>query len=149
MSLQFNYCECGCKGSESATIGHTGFWIYNDLQGNFYLHQGHGRSSPLVKKCTSHEEAAQLASELMKPILEKEQALLDEIRRQLEGKPVNPMTFEQVLRKNFPGKDNILLRRVIRASTSAGQIRDLTRTRFAEVGRDKIEEAAQAFETRR
>jgi hypothetical protein len=146
--LEFEYCECGCKGSESATLGRTSFWIYNDLAGSFYLHQGHGMSSTLVKQCGSHEEAAQLATELMKPVLEKEQAVLDEIRRQLEDRPVKALTFEQVLRKNFPGPAHALLRRVIRASTSSSQIRDLIRTRFSDAGRDKLEEAATAFETR-
>jgi hypothetical protein len=84
----------------------------------------------------------------MKPILEEEQAKLDEVRRQVEGRPLKVMTFEQILRKNFPGQGNSLLRRIIRSSTSAHQIRDLIRTRFSDVDQDKLEAAAQAFENR-
>lgn len=35
--LAFEYCECGCKGSESEVIGHTAFWLFDTLKGPVFL----------------------------------------------------------------------------------------------------------------
>lgn len=48
----FEYCECGCHGHQWRD-----FWLFNDLKGTFYLHQGHGWLSPLIGKFKSFKEA--------------------------------------------------------------------------------------------
>jgi len=74
--LDFNYCECGCKGYE-ASAGHLHFWIYWDLAESYHLHRGHGWASPKIKTCSSMEEAVALATEEAKAELVKMQAALD------------------------------------------------------------------------
>lgn len=39
-SLDWKYCECGCKSYE-LTVGNHHFTVYNDLKGTFYFAQGH------------------------------------------------------------------------------------------------------------
>ena len=149
MALQFSYCECGCKGSESATIGRTSFWIYNDLEGSFYLHKGHGHTSPLLKKCKSHEEAVGLATEKAKVLLAEEQAVLDAIRQQVEDKPVKPKTFDQALNTEFPGPINAVIRRLIRRCKTAQQIRDLANTSvFSDKAQTSLLLVAKSFKNR-
>lgn len=37
MKVKWEYCECGCKGSQCSD-----YWMHNDLKGQFYLFDGHG-----------------------------------------------------------------------------------------------------------
>lgn len=64
MALDWEYCECGCHGSE-AHAGPFYFWIFNDLKGGYFLHTGHGWHSPRVGKFSSQEEARGKAQEIL------------------------------------------------------------------------------------
>lgn len=77
MALNFEYCECGCKGHE-ASAGKLHFWIYNDLRGNYYLHQGHGWMSPKIGQHTSFEAAQRQAMGVVKDELTKLKAIVSE-----------------------------------------------------------------------
>ncbi len=48
--LNFEYCECGCKGY-SATKKGLSYWIYWDLAKSFIAHTGHGYQGNLIKDC--------------------------------------------------------------------------------------------------
>jgi len=81
--LEFKYCECGCKGSLSMTIGRTAWWYHNDLKGKVYLHRGHGFSAEPIKECSSVDEAVRVATEEALVVFQKEHKVLLEIQRQL------------------------------------------------------------------
>lgn len=70
MGLEFNYCECGCHGHE-ASAGVVHYWIFNDLQGSFYLHQGHGRLSPRLGAFVSFEAAEREANAHVRAVIKK------------------------------------------------------------------------------
>ena len=145
--LEFEYCECGCKGSSSAHIGEVTFWIHDTLRGPVYLHRGHGWTSPKVKDCESYDEAVRVATEKARALLEQEQANLDEIRRQVNAKPPKALTFEQEVRAQFPGKDNAGVRRLLREASSSRQIRLMSKSiAFTELGRAKLEIVAEAMD---
>ena len=116
--LAFKYCECGCKGSESESIGHTSFWLFNTIsdgvQGPVFLHRGHGRMSPLIKKCASYEEAVRLATDEARILLKEQQEILDRVRKQINEKPAKVLSFKAELLVQFPGKDNAGIRQLIR-----------------------------------
>ena len=76
MALNFTYCECGCHGHE-ASVGNLHFWLFNDLQGGFFLHKGHGRYSPRLSSHTSWESATGAANEVAKEELMKLLAVVD------------------------------------------------------------------------
>jgi len=71
-----------------------------------YLHRGHGWTSPKVGEFESYAAAVDAATKEARALLEKEQANLDEIRRQINSKPPKALSFEQEVRAQFPGKDN-------------------------------------------
>jgi hypothetical protein len=145
--LAFEYCECGCKGSESEMIGHTSFWLYDTLEGPVFLHRGHGRIAPLIKKYESYEEAVKLATDEARVLLNEEQAKLDNIRKQLNEKPAKVLSFKKELLFQFPGKDNEGIRRLIRECRNSRQIRLLSKSvAFTELGRSKLEIVAEAFD---
>lgn len=147
--LEFTYCECGCKGSESLMIGQTVFWLYDDLQGNVFLHEGHGHLSPLIKKCSSHKEAVKLATDKAKELLTQEQENLDKICRQLFPKKEKPKSFDVVLLETFAGPANVTFRRLVRRCKTAQQIRDLASTPMVtEDGKSKLLLLAKAFKRR-
>lgn len=60
--MDFKYCECGCHGHE-ASAGPVHYWIFNDLEGSYYLHKGHGRLSPRLGAYMSFEAAERAATE--------------------------------------------------------------------------------------
>lgn len=143
--LEFEYCECGCKGSSSLEIGGISFWIHDSLKGPVYLHRGHGWTSPKVKDCTSYEEAVQVATEEARVLLDKEQEKLDEIRRQVNAKPPKVLSFEQEVRTQFPGNENAGIRRVLRETHNSREIRLMAKSiAFTELGRTKLEIVAEA-----
>lgn len=61
-SLQFEYCECGCKCHVGTSKGLT-YTIFNTLEGekSCYLFRGHGRSSPPIKRKCTFDEAVMSA----------------------------------------------------------------------------------------
>lgn len=61
-TLDFNYCECGCKGYE-ASAGKLHFWIYWDLGTNFYLNEGHGSLGNRLGVFKTMEEAKKRATD--------------------------------------------------------------------------------------
>jgi hypothetical protein len=145
--LNFKYCECGCKGHLSITIGHTSFWIFDSLKGIVCLHRGHGWTSPLIGQYSSYDKAVRIATEEAGILLEKQQVMLDELRRQINAKPLTRRSFEHELRAQFSGSDNIGLRKIIRDCTSSKQIRLLAKSvALTELGRNKIEIVADAFD---
>ena len=68
--MNWDYCECGCHGHE-AIAGQIRFWIFNDLLGNFYLHRGHGRLSPLIEMFTSWQDACNKANQIVQEEIDK------------------------------------------------------------------------------
>jgi hypothetical protein len=74
MALEFEYCECGCKGHE-ATAGSLDFWLFNDLKGKYTLNKGHGWMGARIGVYKSHEQAVGVATEMamkeMVKIMEK------------------------------------------------------------------------------
>lgn len=76
MALNFEYCECGCHGHE-ASAGALHFWIFNNLKGRFFLHQGHGWLSPKLSEHTSFQDAEKAANEVVKGELTKLLAVVD------------------------------------------------------------------------
>ncbi len=145
--LIFKYCECGCKGSLSIRIGSAEFWLFDNLKGPVYLHRGHGYLSPLIKQCSSYNEAVQLATDEAKVLLDIEQKNLDEVRRQINAKPPKVLSFEQELRAQFPGKESAGIRQMIRKANSSEKIRLLAKSvAFTELSRTKLEIVAEAFD---
>jgi hypothetical protein len=123
------------------------FWIYDDLKGKVFLRQGHGWMGHLIKECSSYEEAAGLATDKARVLLAKAQANLDEIRRQVNAKPPKVLSFEQEIRAQFPRKDNAGVRRLLREASSSRQIRLMAKScAFTELGREKLEIVAEAFD---
>lgn len=152
--LAFEYCECGCKGSESATIGSTTWWYYIDLAENLsvkkvHLHRGHGWTSPLIKECKSVDEAVQVATEEAREVFAKEYKHLLEIQRQLNAPPPKPpklLSFEEELRLQFPGPDNRGMRVILRECRNSRQIILMSRSSsFSSETKKKLKLVAEAF----
>lgn len=143
MPLIFEYCECGCHGSDCERIN---YWIGNAAGDKVSLHRGHGCMSPKIGEFNSYGAAVDHATELAREFLVREQKILDEIRRQVKpAKPPKVLTFEQEIRAQFPGKDNAGVRRLIRDSSGSRSIRLLARSvAFTELGRAKLELVAKA-----
>jgi hypothetical protein len=81
--LQFEYCECGCKGSLSLPIGDTTFWMFNDLKGTLTLRQGHGHSSPSLGTFKSYNHLRKTATIMAWQMVEEERRKLRAVCRQL------------------------------------------------------------------
>jgi predicted AlkP superfamily pyrophosphatase or phosphodiesterase len=91
--MSWGYCECGCHGNE-LTIDAQYFWLYNNLEGVFYLHTAHGPLSPLVKLCSSYEEAGCVAENYVKLMIAVAEAeASDFVVTDDEGKKLN-VVFE-------------------------------------------------------
>lgn len=142
--LEFEYCECGCHGFESDT---TGFWIETNEKKWQGLSKGHGWMSPKIGVFDSFEKAAEHATELAKPMLVEMEEKINELRRQINSKPVKQRSFEQEVREQFAGKDNAGIRKLLRAANNSRQIRLLANSvSFTEMGKAKLEAIAQAFD---
>jgi hypothetical protein len=63
-NILWNYCECGCKGSE-VSIGAYYFWLYNDIKGSYHLHQGHSQYSPKIGQYNKMSEATSTVKKIM------------------------------------------------------------------------------------
>lgn len=150
MSLNFEYCECGCHGSESDRIGETTYWIGCETsKGKVNLHRGHGWTSPMIAECDTYEEAVELATGLARILLVEEDAHLALIRKQLGPKPKEKKlpTFRQELIAQFPGKDNAMLRRLINDCNSARNILKFSGAMaFTDDARKKLALVAAAFD---
>ena len=144
--LAFEYCECGCKGSESEFIGHTSFWLYDTLNGPVFLHRGHGRTSPLIKECASYEEAVQLATEEARPLLKAQQDILDKLRKQI-NEPAKALSFKQEVLAQFPGDSNAGIRAMLRDCRNSRQIRLIAKSvALTDLAKCKLEILAKAFD---
>lgn len=74
--LQFEYCECGCKG-HAASVGPWHYWIFNDLLTSYTLHRGHGHSSPVIGKFDTFPRAKRAAQADVDERFKKVQAAYD------------------------------------------------------------------------
>ena len=54
--LKWKYCECGCHGHDLSVAG-LDFWMFNDLEGNYSVHSGHGWMSPKIGTLKSFKAA--------------------------------------------------------------------------------------------
>jgi len=147
--LEFKYCECGCKGSLSMTIGRTAWWYHNDLKGKVYLHRGHGFSAEPIKECSSVDEAVRVATEEALVVFQKEHKVLLEIQRQLNTPPPKPpklLSFEEELRLQFPGPDNKGMRVILRECRNSRQITLMSSSpAFSTEAKRKLKLVAEAF----
>lgn len=77
--LNWEYCECGCKGYE-ISFGTVHYWLFWDIRGNnkYHLRKGHGfvMSDP-IGVYESFDDADRATREHVKP-------LLGDMRSQLE-----------------------------------------------------------------
>lgn len=72
VNLQFEYCECGCKGHE-AGVGGLSYWIWwSAVKGEPYKAcRGHGRLSTLIGSYPTFKEAVKACNEHAQPEFEK------------------------------------------------------------------------------
>lgn len=71
MKIKTEYCECGCHGFETASIGNISWWIFDDLKGNIYVHRGHGRFTPFIGKFTNMKDVDEFIEQKAKEELDK------------------------------------------------------------------------------
>lgn len=76
--LNFEYCECGCKGY-SAGVGDNSYWIYWDLKETYTLIAGHGWcGGPVIGKYSTYEKAIDEATKRFRFYLKEiNQCLID------------------------------------------------------------------------
>ena len=67
--LRWKYCECGCHGHEVGAKG-LQLWLFNDLKGSFFLHEGHGFISQRLGVFSSFEEADNAAAAIAETRIE-------------------------------------------------------------------------------
>ncbi len=62
MALEFEYCECGCKGWAASAGDHIHYWISDkgDTSGRkgYVLHRGHGWMAPVIESGLPSYKAA-------------------------------------------------------------------------------------------
>lgn len=80
--LEFKYCECGCHGHLSATIGATSFWMRHE-KGGVVLRYGHSWSGEYIGDFSTYGNAAEHANTMAKIVLAQEQVKLHRVRAQL------------------------------------------------------------------
>ena|SRR3989344_9187520 len=77
--LNWDYCECGCKGY-SVSFGTEHYWLFWDIRGGdkYHLRKGHGfaLSSP-IGVYDSFDDADRAVREQVKPVLDAQRAELD------------------------------------------------------------------------
>lgn len=103
MALNWEYCECGCHGHEAGIRG-TMFWIYSNLQGSFYLHQGHGFLSPRIGIYKTWEEADAKANEAFQA---KAIPLMAELKKLMATSPVAEPQAKKATKSRFNRKSPV------------------------------------------
>lgn len=69
-SLDWEYCECGCHGHE-LEIGGQYFWLFDDLEGSFYLRNGHKYGGISLGTFKSFEAASDHVRSILKDSLKE------------------------------------------------------------------------------
>ena len=87
--VEFEYCECGCHGSE-ATLGNHYVWLFDSLPTKnvsgftpkgFHLYEGHGSFSKLIGEYSTFEEAQKAATDyLVFAVIDDYYALQEELK---------------------------------------------------------------------
>jgi hypothetical protein len=103
MALEWEYCECGCHGHEGGVQGNM-LWIYNDLKDNFYLHRGHGFTSPRVGVYKTWEEASAKGNEVFR---EGALKLQEKLGKLLEDEPAPPVPTKKATKSRFNRKSPV------------------------------------------
>lgn len=89
LDIKEEYCECGCHGNTFscgltiASIVPFYFWMYDDLRGKLYLHDGHGPVSRQIGVYSSYKEVRKVVEKL---IIEDIKSCFKGYRTKKEGK---------------------------------------------------------------